>query len=204
MFITTFTRKNRGFTQPTTLAGFTLVETLVAISILLLAIIGPMTIAQKGIQNSLYASDQTTAVFLAQEAIEAVRQLRDEKGLLVYQTPTLYANTWIAPMVTECALGCAYDGAINPVNPQDAFGSCNINNDCILNIRTLDQTYTHQTSGANPTMFTRKVYITSGDNVNATVSVEVTWNSPLFGNTLRTVRLQTWLMNQYSRFESIP
>ncbi len=32
--------------------GFTLVETLVAIGVLLLAIIGPMTVAQKGIQNA--------------------------------------------------------------------------------------------------------------------------------------------------------
>jgi prepilin-type N-terminal cleavage/methylation domain-containing protein len=48
--------------------GFTLVETLVAVTVLLLVIVGPMTVAQKGIQNAYFANEQVTAVFLAQEA----------------------------------------------------------------------------------------------------------------------------------------
>ena len=58
--------------------GFTLVETLVAISILMLAILGPLTIASAGLKNSLYARDQITAYYLAQEGIEHVRYVRDD------------------------------------------------------------------------------------------------------------------------------
>ena len=36
--------------------GFTLVESLVAIGILLVVIIGPLTIAQKGIQQAYFAN----------------------------------------------------------------------------------------------------------------------------------------------------
>ncbi len=56
----------RSFKHATSLTGFTLVETLVAVTILLVAIAGPMTIASRGMQNAYYAGDQTTAIYLAQ------------------------------------------------------------------------------------------------------------------------------------------
>ena len=53
--------------------GFTLIETLVGITILLVAVVGPLTIAYQGVSLSLIARDQITASFLAQEGIEFVR-----------------------------------------------------------------------------------------------------------------------------------
>lgn len=61
--------------------GFTLVETLVAIAVLLVAIVGPMTIAAQGLQASFFSREQTTAVYLAQEAIEAIEKKRDDQAL---------------------------------------------------------------------------------------------------------------------------
>ena len=57
--------------------GFTLIETLVAISILVVAIIAPISLATQSLSSAFYARDQVTAFHLAQEAIEAVRSLRD-------------------------------------------------------------------------------------------------------------------------------
>jgi prepilin-type N-terminal cleavage/methylation domain-containing protein len=76
--------------------GFTLVETLVAIAILLLIIIGPITAAQKGIQQAYYANEQLSAVFLAQEAIEAIRQRRDDRALEAWNNPSgnVDTSTW--------------------------------------------------------------------------------------------------------------
>jgi Tfp pilus assembly protein PilV len=51
-------------------SGFTIVETLVAITILMIAIAGPLTIAQKGLTASTYARDQMIASFLAQDGLE--------------------------------------------------------------------------------------------------------------------------------------
>ena len=57
--------------------GFTLIETLVAVSFLIFAIIAPLTLVSKSLSSALYARDQVTAYNLAQEGIEAVRAVRD-------------------------------------------------------------------------------------------------------------------------------
>lgn len=58
--------------------GFTLIEALVAISILMIAIASPMTLAQKGLSSASLSKDQMIAAFLAQDAIEAVKNIRDQ------------------------------------------------------------------------------------------------------------------------------
>ena len=57
--------------------GFTLIETMIAVSILVLAILGPLTIASNALHSAYYASDQVTAFYLAQEGIEYARSVRD-------------------------------------------------------------------------------------------------------------------------------
>ena len=61
--------------------AFTLVETLVAISILLLALAGPMSIAARALSSAYYARDEVGAYYLAQEGIEYVRAVRDQNFL---------------------------------------------------------------------------------------------------------------------------
>lgn len=61
--------------------GFTILETLVAISILVLALTAPLAIVAQALRSSYYARDQVTAYFLAQEAIEFLRNKRDNAGL---------------------------------------------------------------------------------------------------------------------------
>ncbi|MFZ2831898.1 MAG: prepilin-type N-terminal cleavage/methylation domain-containing protein [Minisyncoccia bacterium] len=61
--------------------GFTLVETLVAIAILLIAVVGPISLIGNAIHNLYYAKDEMIAINLAQEGIEVVRQKRDSNLL---------------------------------------------------------------------------------------------------------------------------
>lgn len=61
--------------------GFTIMETLVAIAILLLSITGPMVFSQNGLRAAFYARDQVTAFYLAQDAIEYVKNRRDHNVL---------------------------------------------------------------------------------------------------------------------------
>src|SRR3989338_9508740 len=64
-------------------AGFTLVETLVAVMLLSVAVVAPMSLAARSLGSAYYARDQITAFYLAQEAIEALRSIRDSQILLI-------------------------------------------------------------------------------------------------------------------------
>lgn len=55
----------------------TLIETLVAITILSVAIVAPMSLTIQSLLAAYYARDQVVAFNLAQEAVESVRAVRD-------------------------------------------------------------------------------------------------------------------------------
>ncbi len=65
-------------------SGFSLIETLVAITVLLLVVVGPMRIISTSAKGSNFSSNQVTALFLAQEGLELARKARDENVLSNY------------------------------------------------------------------------------------------------------------------------
>ena len=64
--------------------GFTLVETLVAIAILLIAVAGPLLAASRASVLASVSRDEMTASYLAQEGVEYVRAMRDDEYLGLY------------------------------------------------------------------------------------------------------------------------
>ena len=62
--------------------GFTIVEMLVAISILLIGVLGPLGVASRGISDGIYAKNQIAATYLAQEAMEVFINTRNTNLLL--------------------------------------------------------------------------------------------------------------------------
>ena len=71
--------------KKSTTNGFTIIETLVALAILMLAIAGPLYAANRALVTAQIARDQLTASHLAQEGIEYVRMMRDDEYLAAYQ-----------------------------------------------------------------------------------------------------------------------
>lgn len=61
--------------------GFTLLETLVAIFLLTLALTGPIYIATLAIRSSVESRDNISAYYLAEEVVEAIRNIRDTRSL---------------------------------------------------------------------------------------------------------------------------
>lgn len=57
--------------------GFTIIETLIAITVLMIAIAGPLTIASKGLTVAASAREQTVGLYLAQSAMEFMKNIRD-------------------------------------------------------------------------------------------------------------------------------
>ncbi len=60
--------------------GFTLIETFVAITVLVIAVLGPMTLLSKALQNSRYIKDEIVATYLAQEGVELMINNRNNEG----------------------------------------------------------------------------------------------------------------------------
>lgn len=72
-------------------SGFTLVETLVAISIFSVSIVALISILANGISNTNYAKKKLIAAYLAQEGVEYVRNIRDTH---VLYDPTSAQTGW--------------------------------------------------------------------------------------------------------------
>ncbi len=87
--------------------GLTLVETLVAISILSISILATFTAVQGGLQASINAKDKTTAFYLAQEGMELVRNMRDNNAL---NSINGGLNTWMTGLANPgfAPLGICY------------------------------------------------------------------------------------------------
>ena len=63
-------------------SGFTMVEALVAITILLIAVIGPLSLLTTALRDSVYLKNEITANYLAQEGLEMVIYLNDSGEIL--------------------------------------------------------------------------------------------------------------------------
>lgn len=60
--------------------GFTLIETFVAITILLITVLGPMSLMSNALKNSRYIKDEIIATHLAQEGVELMIDQRNNNG----------------------------------------------------------------------------------------------------------------------------
>jgi len=92
--------------------AFTLVETLVAITILTFAVTGTFLTANNALIAAATSRNQLTASYLAQEGIENVRLLRDNAYLSAYSAggTSVSVNAWsgflAGPISTCVAVSC--------------------------------------------------------------------------------------------------
>jgi prepilin-type N-terminal cleavage/methylation domain-containing protein len=165
--------------KSTTHRGFTLVETIVAITILTLAVVGPLFTANRAIVAARAASYQLTASYLAQEGVEYVRMLRDNHYLAAYAgDPATASTTGWANFRTEvnpCVSGtCTFDPTGGPTRDQflvACSGSCSR----LYLTDTANGIYTQQNIGTE-TPFTRTVKIFEDTGAEERVVSTVTWN----------------------------
>ncbi len=145
--------------------AFTLLETLVAVSVLLMALLGPFTIASQSLRSAFYARDQVTAFYLAQEGIEYVRAVRDQNYLS--------GNDWMESLAVCTGVPCTVDMK----NFEHAL--CPENN-CAPLTTDINSIFSQQTgAGYTPSKFTRVVSLTeiAGNPDQKIVSVTVSWQS---------------------------
>ncbi len=155
--------------------GFTLVETLVAITVMTLIIVGPYTLVQRVLQDSYLSRDQLTASALAQEGMEHVRLVRDSNYIYTIHAAT--EREWLYGLDgtggPDCITNtCAVDA------PASTAVTCS---DTTCSTRPLYVTstglYTLTSAGNTLTKFTRTVRITNISATEAKVEVTVLWNN---------------------------
>lgn len=184
--------------------GYSIVEVLVAVLVLVVSVAGPLTIAYKGLQSATLARQQNIAFFLAQEGIEAIMKKRND-GVLAYEAGSA-PNTWSWTSeisANDCSANnaCGVDLTGSATGDQWGLFECsdppNSNWSCDLYFGTYQSgpVYTHYET-SSPTGFNRKIYLDSdGSDPYVHVVSEVTWQDA--GGTDHQVRLETYLYDIY-------
>lgn len=159
--------------------GFTLLEALVAISILMVAVAAPITIAQKGLSSAIYSKDQMIASYLAQDALEYIKNKRDEvsknnnfdwNNLVIFDKCLVD----IINLDTGANSGCQINTTVEDVNSA-------ISNYSATGFLKKDSNNFYQYGSGEETKFTRRIQIEinngeSQEGVNeALVAVTVNW-----------------------------
>lgn len=194
--------------------GFTLMETMVAILVLSIALTGPFTLAQKGLQAALISKDQITAFYLAQDAIEYIRYARDTNclaagslpggcptGTPTYATAPSWLNNTInlTPCISSGGTNACTVDVIGNTPPAACVGGvcAPIYYDSGKNYFT----YSINDSTTAGSMFTRTITITSPvcnaasticNADEAAIVVKVSWSDPLPHSVTTRENLLNW------------
>jgi len=192
--------------------GFTLIEALVSISILALAIIGPLSLASTSMAAAQIARDQLVAFYLSQEGIEIVRNQRDTNRVDG-------AHTWYYGWLNTCnstegkcativdgsestverrikPLNCVWHSTSGVALDEPTITDCLGKTDAILRYNTNTSSsgdqiglYGHNTSlGWDDTGFSRVVFV-MGQTTDREVTVTSITRWTMRNGNARTVRL---------------
>jgi prepilin-type N-terminal cleavage/methylation domain-containing protein len=161
--------------------GFTLIETLVAISILSLSVLSTFAAVQSSLQFSNSTKDQIVAFFLVQDAMEFIKNIRDENALVNLSGG---GNTWLSGLTSQpsdpCWAGgagevkkfCMVDSAAKTISFCGLTpGACPV-----LNINTPNGLMGYNPAWT-PTNFTREIQFTTLDTDEVQVHVTIYWTT---------------------------
>ncbi len=182
--------------------GFSLFETLVAIFILMVAIAGAMSLTQKSLSSSAYSKDQVIASFLAQDAIEYIRNIRDynyDRGQKLQDAGINWDESLESCMNKHCRIDTTMDYTTDLKSALNECDGCGEPPDPAF------QLYFNTTTGAYapnnggdivPSQFYRDTEIVypgaASDTGGAMIRVTVTWKTGAFN-------LKSTVVNAYIR-----
>jgi len=158
--------------------GLTLIETLVAISVLMVAVSGALSLSNQSLQSANYAKDQITAFYLAAEGIEGIRSVRDAN--------LIGGSNWLSNLGPCNASGCYFDGTSSVVS--SCAGACGP-----LKLDPVSGLYGYSAAWPD-TPYTRTIRLDSLGPNERVVTVTVNWTS---GNQSRSFIVHELLFDWY-------
>ncbi len=151
--------------------GFTLLETLVALSILTSAVVGPLTLAFYSIRSAGLSQNQLTAFYLAQEAIEYVKNQRDNN--------VLQSNNWLQGLAPAGSPGnglCRNNKGCTVDIPYDNIQICPSKKNCPKMRYSSDTGFYHQNASLGvESPFDREINLDYISSYEEKISVTITW-----------------------------
>lgn len=172
-------------------AGFTVIEALVAVTILLIALTAVYSAVTSGLRSTTQAKNHVTAFYLAQEAFELIKNKRD--------TNVLSGDAWDAGFHDNCgSSGCFVksfqQGGSYRSNSDlefvDCYGQC-----MPVAKHTGKDVYGHHYSGSSweRTNFTRTITTEKLNDHEIKVVVRVRWTGP--GGDIQEIKVREHLFD---------
>lgn len=137
----------------TSYSGFTLVETLVAVAIIMLAITGPFMSAERTVVVASIVHDKMTASFLAQEGLEYARALRDKVYLEECYKYSPSCSLWWGDYSSNPYQNTMYD-----------IRQCSANTPCSVDTSVGKSTYDKVLYSPFSNLNTTELYICAANN----------------------------------------
>ncbi len=154
--------KNQNFCR-----GFTLLETLAALSVLTFAMVGPVTLTVYSIRSASFSQNQITAFYLAQEAMEYVRNRRDSNALQ-------NQGNWLEGLINcRNANGCYVDPT-RPDSDSQSIVNCPSAGCPKLRRNNASGIYSYNVSDPE-TIFSRKIKFTQVSSYEEKVEITLFW-----------------------------
>lgn len=166
-------------------AAFTLIETMVAITIITFAVAGPLFTASRAIDAAQLSRYQLTASYLAQEATEYVRAMRDDEYLAAYNAGdgNISQTAWVnfltgsdPASITRCsAMTCTLDPTAN-MGTGSGFALNTCTGSACTPLYLGQGVYTQNNNfGAIQTPYIRTLQVTSVSPTEEKVVATVSW-----------------------------
>jgi Tfp pilus assembly protein PilV len=150
--------------------GFTIVESLVAITIMVAAVIGTMTAVQTGISSYLLSKEQITAFYFAQEGFEQLKNMRDQNNL--------EGEDWLSG-ITEQATDPCYFGEKCTVSPVESVEATRCTGSCAALRQDPVEGFFGYNAAWTPTIYSREIVLAPVNSNEISATITITWSKGL-------------------------
>ncbi len=170
--------------------GFTVLESMVAIMVLSLSVSGAFSAVTQSLSQAIIAKDETQAFYLAQEAMEIIRNKRDDNQLAKINNGS---GDWLAGIAQNAADPCYFGKTCRTDAISFGLVDCATDLGGICPVLKQDPTtFLYSYTSGDTTNFKREIQIESVNANEIAVTVKVSWTK---GLTSQQFKVKTYFFN---------